>query len=123
MKSSASEVKRTRAASEPAATYVLVSDTALSVTLADGRTILVPLEWYPRLAHGSPAERNRWELSGGGTAIHWPDLDEDVSVEGLVAGRRSMENARSLARWLKERVRGRKAEAPALPLPDWAQRA
>ena len=58
----------------------------LSANLADGRTITVPLAWYPRLLHGSPEERKNWELSAGGFGIHWPDVDEDLSTEGLLRG-------------------------------------
>ena len=67
---------------------VAVSDDEFVVALMDGRTITVPLAWYPRLAGGTPAERARWEPAGGGYGIHWPDLDEDISTEGLLAGAR-----------------------------------
>ena len=87
----------------PVATRVNVTDDALVVGLADGRTLSAPLSWYPRLAHGSPEERNRWRFIGHGEGIHWPDLDEDISVENLLAGRRSGESPRSLARWLERR--------------------
>jgi hypothetical protein len=83
---------------------VLVTDDSLSVDLADGRTISVPLVWFPRLLRGSPEERNSWRSSGAGYGIHWPDLDEDLSVEGLLAGRRSGESQRSFKRWLEERA-------------------
>ena len=85
---------------------VTASDEALTVGLADGRTITVPLAWFPRLAHGTPAERANWRLIGGGVGIHWPDLDEDISVESLLAGRRSGETQASLRRWLKARKAG-----------------
>ncbi|MBW1700356.1 MAG: DUF2442 domain-containing protein [Deltaproteobacteria bacterium] len=81
----------------PYALDVSVSDDTLSVELSDGRTISVPLEWYPRLVHGSPAERNNWRLIGRGEGIHWPDLDEDISVEGLLAGKPSGESQERLA--------------------------
>jgi hypothetical protein len=84
-----------------------VSDEALIVDLADGRTITVPLVWFPRLAHGSATERENWRLIGGGEGIHWPDLDEDISVESLLAGRRSGETPESLRRWLDARKTGR----------------
>ena len=90
---------------EAATHNVSVSDDALAVDLADGRTITVPLAWFPRLAHGTPAERANWRLIGGGEGIHWPDLDEDISVQSLLAGRRSGEAQESLRRWLE----GRKA--------------
>lgn len=84
---------------------VSVSDEALAVDLADGRTITVPIAWFPRLAHGTAAERANWRLIGGGQGVHWPDLDEDISVEGLLAGRRSGESQESLRRWLDSRNR------------------
>ena len=76
---------------------------ALVVRLDDGRQLTVPLAWFPRLLAGSSEERNRYELIGGGSGIHWPDLDEDISVEGLLAGRRSAESPASLGRWLDRR--------------------
>jgi hypothetical protein len=82
---------------------VNVSDDALAVDLADGRTITVPLAWFPRLTHGMPAERANWGFIGGGEGIHWPDLDEDISVHSLLAGRRSGEAQESLRRWLQGR--------------------
>ena len=87
-----------------AAQSVSVSDDALLVDLADGRTITVPLAWFPRLAHGTPAERAKWRMIGSGEGIHWPDLDEDISVESLLAGRRSGETQESLRRWLERRL-------------------
>lgn len=80
-----------------------VGDEVLIVELSDGRTISVPLAWFPRLEHGTPAERTNSRLIGGGTGIHWPDLDEDISVESLLAGRRSGETQASLRRWLEAR--------------------
>jgi hypothetical protein len=85
------------------ATGVAVTDDALVVELSDGRTVSAPLAWYPRLLHGTAEERSRWRLIGGGEGIHWPDLDEDVSIEGLLAGRPSGESQRSLKRWLASR--------------------
>jgi len=76
---------------------------ALVVDLTDGRTITAPLAWFPRLKHGTAAERAHWRLIGGGEGIHWPDLDEDISVESLLAGRRSGETQESLRRWLNQR--------------------
>lgn len=90
------------------ATYVVVGDESLAVTLADGRTLSLPLKWYPRLQHGTPAERNNWRLVGDGVGIHWPDLDEDLSVEGFLAGRRSIETPASIKRWLAQRPLRRK---------------
>ena len=68
---------------------VAVSEAELTVALMDGRTIAVPLAWYPRLAGGTAAQRTHWELAGGGYGIHWPELDEDLSTEGLLAGARA----------------------------------
>jgi hypothetical protein len=65
---------------------VRVSEDALTVDLADGRTISVPLAWYPRLLHATPAQRAKWEIVGAGYGIHWPDVDEDLSAEGLLRG-------------------------------------
>jgi len=84
-----------------------VSDDALTVDLADGRTITVPLAWFPRLENGTAAERSNWRLIGNGVGVHWPDLDEDISVESLLAGRRSGETQDSLRRWLQRRVSSR----------------
>ena len=87
----------------PAATNVFVSEDTLTVDLSDARSISVPVAWYPRLAHGTPAERMDWRLIGRGEGIHWPQLDEDISVEGLIAGRPSGESQKSLAAWLEKR--------------------
>jgi hypothetical protein len=83
---------------------VSVTGDALAVELSDGRSISAPLAWYPRLLHGTPEERALWRLIGGGVGIHWPDLDEDISVENLLAGRASGESQRSLKRWLEQRA-------------------
>jgi hypothetical protein len=85
------------------ARHVVVTDDRLTVELADGRSLSVPLAWYPRLAHGSVAERANWRLIGRGEGVHWPDLDEDVSIDGLVAGRGSGESQASLDNWLRSR--------------------
>ena len=87
---------------------VIVSDDSLTVDLSDGRTISAPLAWYPRLVHGTPAERNVWELIGNGDGIHWPELDEDISVEGLILGKPSGESRKSFQRWLDERTQQKK---------------
>lgn len=84
---------------------VVVSEDSLTVDLDDGRTITVPLAWYPRLMYGTPSERNHWRLIGKGDGIHWPDLDEDISVENLIVGKLSNESQSSLKRWLDERVK------------------
>ncbi len=88
---------------EARAQQVVVSNDVLMVDLLDGRTISVPLAWYPRLAHGSDTERTHWRFIGQGEGIHWPDLDEDISIDGLLAGRRSGETQASLRRWLAGR--------------------
>lgn len=82
---------------------VLVTDDTLSVDLEDGRTVSVPIGWYPRLAHGTPTERTNFQISGAGYGIHWPDLDEDLGVEGLLFGKRSTESPASFERWLRRR--------------------
>ena len=82
----------------------VVTDHELSVDLADGRTITAPPLWFPRLSHANAAERAKWRLTGGGIGVYWPDLDEDISVEALLAGRRSGESGDSLKRWLAGRV-------------------
>jgi hypothetical protein len=89
--------------SVPLAQSVTVDDDALTVDLADGRTITVPITWYPRLYHATAAERANWRFIGDGAGIRWPDLDEDISVENLLAGRPSNESQSSLARWLAQR--------------------
>jgi hypothetical protein len=75
----------------------------LGVELVDGRTLRVPIEWYPRLANGTAAERNNWSFLADGEALEWPDLDEHISVAGLLSGKRSGESAASLERWLRGR--------------------
>ena len=100
MSTSASDFERRPA---PAVTAVMVTDDAVQFELSDGRTVAAPLAWYPRLGHGTPAERAHWRLVGRGTGVHWPDLDEDISVEGILAGRPSGESQASLKRWLEAR--------------------
>ena len=97
MNSSAVEIQ------EASAQHVAVDEDSLTVDLVDGRTVIVPLLWYPRLWHGTPTERDHFEVLAGGTLIHWPDLDEDLSVSGILAGRRSGESQQSLKEWLEER--------------------
>ena len=91
-----------------------VTREALTVGLMDGRTIVVPLVWYPRLWHATPQERTRFEIFGDGACIHWPDLDEDLTVAGLLAGRRSGESPQSLRKWLESR-KGKPREADQGP--------
>lgn len=92
---------------EPLAISVSLDAEKLIVELADGRSLIVPLDWYPRLLHGSTEERTHWQLLGDGYAIEWPDLDEHIGIEGLLAGRRSSESQRSLERWLLTRQQGK----------------
>jgi len=99
----------------PTARQVVVSDVALTVELADGRTLSVPLAWYPRLWHGTTEERTHWRLIGDGQGIHWPDLDEDINVDGLLRGRRSGESQTSLKRWLDDRLRAKGDSKEVLP--------
>lgn len=82
---------------------VWVTDDTLSVDLEDGRTISVPIAWYPRLVHGTPEERMHFQISGAGYGIHWPDLDEDIGIEGLLLGKKSAESPASFERWLQQR--------------------
>ena len=77
----------------------------LTVDLADGRTVSAPIAWFPRLSHATPEERAEWRLIGNGEGVHWPALDEDISVDGLLAGRRSGESQESLKHWLLARGR------------------
>lgn len=90
--------------SELRAQNIIITDESLSVRLSDGRTISVPLAWYPRLLHGTREERNNWSLIGKAEGIHWPDLDEDISVENLLMGKPSGESQDSLQKWLKNRA-------------------
>ena len=88
---------------EPVAVEVMISNDEIGVELTDGRKILAPLSWYPRLFYASDAERQNWQLLGDGYAIEWPDLDEHIGVEGLLLGRASGESKQSLKRWLASR--------------------
>ena len=87
----------------PNAFFVTVTDDTLTVELDDGRTVSVPTAWYPRLMHASEEERKDWRLIGKGRGIHWAAIDEDISVEGLLAGRPSGENQLSFKKWLESR--------------------
>lgn len=86
-------------------TSVAVTDDTLSVDLEDGRSIAIPIGWYPRLAYGTPEERANFQISGAGYGIHWPDLDEDIGVEGILLGKKSNESQASFERWLLRRQR------------------
>jgi len=81
-----------------------LTDDELRVALADGRIISVPLLWFPRLVHGTTKERKNWRFIGKGSGIHWPELDEDVSIAGLLAGHPSTESQPSLKKWLNTRT-------------------
>lgn len=96
-----------------------VTEEALEVELVDGRTIVVPLVWYPRLWHGTPQERDHFEIFGDGAYLHWPALDEDLTVAGLLAGRRSGESPQSLKKWLASRKarRPKQGSPPASKQP------
>ena len=94
---------------EPLAASISVDRERLTVNLVDGRILVVPLAWYPRLLHGSLEEKGRWQLLGDGYAIEWPDLDEHIGIEGLIAGRRSSESQSSLEKWLAKHQSGSQA--------------
>lgn len=82
---------------------VSISEDSITVELSDGRTVSAPLVWYPRLMHGTQKERNNWRIIGKGDGVHWPDLDEDISVENLLSGSPSGESQQSFKKWLKDR--------------------
>jgi uncharacterized protein DUF2442 len=83
---------------------VALTEDSIKIDLSDGRSISAPLAWYPRLLHGTAEERNNWRLIGNAEGIHWPDLDEDISVESLLSGKPSRESAESFKRWLEGRA-------------------
>jgi hypothetical protein len=83
------------------------------VSLADGRVVSVPLSWYPRLSHGSPAHRAKWRLLGRGRGVHWPELDEDISAENIVFGQPSGESSKSFQKWQKWYKRKKAAQKVA----------
>jgi hypothetical protein len=97
-----------RLAHDVRATDVRLTNDTLTVELDDARTLSVPILWFPRLAKATKTERERWQMLGDGEGIHWPDLDEDIEVVGLLLGWGSSESAASLQRWLDERGAGRK---------------
>jgi hypothetical protein len=105
---------------------ISIDEESLTIDFVDRRSISVPLEWYPRLWHGTPQERNYWRLIGQGEGIHWPELDEDISVENVWAGQPSGESQRSLKRWLEARnkVQHCHHQVFSLPLttPSWLRR-
>src|SRR5580698_5257725 len=116
MSSSTVEVRDTLA------TSVEVSADTLTVELADGRTIAAPLAWYPRLTHATVEERDSWRLIGGGRGIHWPAIDEDISVANLLAGQPSTESQSSFKKWLagqaKPRLRQKRSRAESSAAAD-----
>lgn len=89
---------------EVRAQTLVITEDSLIVDLSDGRSITVPMAWYPRLQHGTPEERNSWRWIGDREGIHWPELDEDISVENLILGQPSGESQDSLRRWLENRT-------------------
>ena len=89
----------------PQAMNVYVSEDTLSVELSDGRSISVPIDWYPRLTHATDQERSNWRIIGKGHGIHWEDLDEDISVKNLLTGMPSGESQASLKKWLDARAK------------------
>ena len=107
---------------EVLATNLHFTDKSLIVDLADGRTVIVPLNWYPRLVHATKQERENWEMLLDGEGFHWPDLDEDLSGDGFVKGRPSGESKRSFARWLKAKKEGRGLTIPELVAHEEAQK-
>ncbi len=89
----------------PNAMNVVLTEDTLTVDLSDGRTISVPVAWFPRLLHATPEEQKNWRLIGNGSGIHWDDLDEDISVENLLAGMQSGESQASFKKWLSQRTK------------------
>ena len=87
----------------PKITTVSLDDEQITLSLEDGRVVSVLLSWYPRLCHGSPQERQHFQISGAGFGVHWPHLDEDIGVEGILLGRKSMESPHSFQTWLEKR--------------------
>src|SRR5574337_413727 len=90
----------------PVAENIRITDDTLSVQLSDGRTISVPLAWFPRLLHAAKAERDNWRLIGRGQGVHWEEIDEDISIENLLAGKPSGESQASFKKWLAKRSSG-----------------
>jgi hypothetical protein len=88
---------------EPLPTQINVTEDKLVIELVDGRSLIIPLSWYPRLLNASHQEKQNWQLLGDGYAIEWIDLDEHIGIEGLLAGKRSGESHKSFARWLAAR--------------------
>lgn len=108
---------------EARARSATVTEEAITVDLVDGRTIIVPLAWFPRLWHGTARERNQFEIFGDGAYIHWPDLDEDLAIADLLAGQRSGESPRSLRKWLDSRKKKSTPVSKVEPSNSALQRA
>ncbi len=108
--------------SEVLATNLRFSQESLIVDLADGRSVTLPLSRYPRLVHPTKQERENWEMLFDGEGFRWPDLDEDLSVDGFVKGRPYGEGKRSFERWLKAKNEGRGLTIPELDAYDESQR-
>lgn len=89
--------------STPRIVGVSINDDRLTLNLEDGRILSVPILWYPRLAYGTDEERHNFEISGGGFGIHWPKLDEDIGIKGLLLGKKSSESKESFQKWLAKR--------------------
>ena len=98
----------------PRATNLILTEDTLTAELSDGRTISLPLAWYPRLVHATQEERDNWEMLDDGRFFHWPDLDEDLSVEGFLAGWPSRENQWSFNQWLEAKREGRGLTIPEI---------
>jgi hypothetical protein len=102
---------------EPLALQVRVTDESFIVDLIDGRSLIVPLSWYPRLLRASHQERQNWQLLGNGYAIEWVDLDEHIGIEGLLAGKQSGESLHSFERWLAARGTASHPDLNRSPVP------
>jgi hypothetical protein len=99
---------------EAKAQHVKVTADRLTVDLTDGRTVSVPVAWFPRLLHGSARERNNWRFMARGQGIHWVDLDEDISVDDLLQGQQSRESHTSFEKWMQNR-RGKSSSRQETP--------
>jgi Protein of unknown function (DUF2442) len=97
----------------PTAERVVVTDDTLTIECSDGRSLSVPLAWFPRLLHATRKERSNWRLIGKGRGIHWSDIDEDISIDGLLAGKPSGESQASFDKWLRQRAASRASKSRA----------
>jgi len=96
-----------------------IHEDALTVHLEDGRSVTTPLEWYPRLAFATSEERQKFEIAGRGRGLHWPMLDEDLSVKGMLSGTPSAEGPRSLKGWKEALKERRRLRAEGEEPPPW----